>query len=336
MATLILNNDSISVQLESEHLIVTKHSTEERQTLPLKDVDRVVVIGRPAVTFAALSRIMDKGIPCVFMTKSGRLRGTIDTMKASHVSRRIVQYDRFRDPKVRLELSVALIQSKLQNCRRVIQRLCANRSLPVSDLGEHWVDFQGCMSELGGCESTDAVRGLEGIASFHYFRLLSLFFPGDFPFPARSRRPPLDEANALLSFIYTHLMNEMTAFVRLHALDVGLGFLHEDQDRSPSLALDLMESFRPGFADLLTINTLGHGRLQKDSSFVHDEETGGVYLAGEARKKVLIACESALTRSFVARGELSHTTMRQALDRQVIALVRYLERGEAPRFFRLA
>ena len=110
MATLILNNDSISVQLESEHLIVTKHSTEERQTLPLKDVDRVVVIGRPAVTFAALSRIMDKGIPCVFMTKSGRLRGTIDNMKASHVSRRIVQCDRFRDPKVRLELSVALIQ----------------------------------------------------------------------------------------------------------------------------------------------------------------------------------------------------------------------------------
>lgn len=335
MSTLVLNNDAMSVQLESEHLIVTQHKTEERQTLPLKDVERVLVLGRPALTFPVLVKFMDLGVPCTFMTKSGRLRGVIDTSSQNNSARRILQYDRFRDPAVRLTLSRELIRSKLINSRRVIQRLCSNRSRPVEDLGEHWHGLQGCISELECAKTYEDVRGIEGIGGFHYFRLLGEFFPCGFPFAARSRRPPLDEANAVLSFAYTVLMNEMFATVRLHALDAGLGFLHDDKERSPSLALDLMESFRPGFADLLAINMLNHGRLDKEGGFTHDEESGGVYLTAASRQKVLISCETAFSRQFAAYGSGERLSIRSAMDRQVMSVVNYLERGRVVEFFRL-
>lgn len=335
MATLVLNSDSMSVQMESDHLVITRHDNEERQTLPLVDVERVVVLGRPALTFPALVKFMDAGIPCTFMTKNGRLRGTIDTSRQHNVARRILQYDKFRDPAVRLELSRELIRSKLRNGRRVIQRLCANRSRPVADLGEHWSGLQGSLSELDGANSHEDVRGIEGFGGFHYFRLLGEFFPCAFPFVARSRRPPLDEANAVLSFAYTVLMNEMFAFVRLHALDAGLGFLHDDCERSPSLALDLMESFRPGFADMLALDLLNHCRLDKETEFERDGESGGVFLTAHSRQKVLAACETAFSRPFTAYGSGERMTLRTAMDKQVLEIVRYLETGKRVEFFRV-
>ena len=337
MATLILNNDSISVSLESDHIIVKRHNTESAaQTLPIKDVERVVVIGQPAITFPVLARFMDRGIPCVFLTKGQRWRGTLDFGQSRNVARRMLQYDKLRDADICLSLAKGAIVAKLRNCRRVIQRLCANRGMPIPEGDEHWRGLNGCIADINISTDLDSVRGVEGIGAFHYFRLIDGFMPFGFTFPARSRRPPLDPANAVLSFVYTSLMNEVAAAVRAHALDVGLGFLHQDCERSPSLALDLMEVFRPGFADLLVLGMISHDRLDPDHDFESDEKTGGVYLSSTARRKVLVACESAMSRSFKPLGKSKRTTLRLAIDEQVLAFVKFLEDGEPMEFFRLA
>ena len=337
MATLVLNNDSISVSLESNHIMVKRHNVDSPvETLPVKDVERVVVVGRPAVTFPVLARFMDCGIPCVFLTKGHRWRGTLETGSCRNVARRMLQYDKLRDPSICLALARGAIMAKLRNCRRVIQRLCANRGMSISAGDEHWKELDLCISELSTAADIDAVRGIEGIGAFHYFRLLDGFMPFGFNFPARSRRPPLDPANALFSFAYTILMNEVAAAVRAHALDAGLGFMHQDRERSPSLALDLMETFRPAFADLLTLNMIGHGRLDPDADFERIEETGGTYLASSARRKVLVAGETAMSRPFRPLGKESRTTMRLAIDEQVLTFVRFLEKDEPMEFFRLA
>ena len=337
MATLVLNNDSISVSLESDHIVVRRHDIEgAAETLPVKDVERVVVIGSPAITFPVLARFMDRGIPCAFLTKGQRWRGTIDTGSQRNVARRMLQYDRLRDAAACLMLAKGAVTAKLRNCRRVIQRLCANRGMSIPGADEHWRGLNGSISDVSAATDLDAVRGVEGIGSFHYFRLLDGFMPFGFNFPARSRRPPLDPANAVLSFAYTALMNEVAASVRVHALDVGLGFMHQDRERSPSLALDLMEAFRPGFADLLVLDMVGHDRLDSEKDFVRVNETGGVYLASTARGRALAACEKALSRPFRPLGKLERTTMRLAIDAQVLAFVRFLEDGTQPEFFRLA
>lgn len=337
MSTLVLNNDSISISLESDHIIVKRHDIGSvAKTLPVNDIERVVVIGSPAITFPVLARFMDRGIPCVFMTKGQRWRGTIDYGHQRNVARRILQYDKLCDTSICLALAKGAISTKLRNCRRVIQRLFANRGIAVPGRDEHWRGLSGCISDAMTAVDLDAVRGVEGIGAFHYFRLLDGFMSLGFNFPARSRRPPLDPANAVLSFAYTVLMNEVAAAVRAHSLDTGLGFMHQDRERSPSLALDLMEVFRPGFADLLVLNMVGHGRLNPDSDFVRDEGTGGVYLSQSARRKVLVSCETAMSRPFKPLGREEHTAMRLAIDEQVLAFVRFLECREPMEFFRLA
>lgn len=337
MATLVLNNDALSAELESDHIIIKRHGVETvTETLPIKDVERVVVLGRPAITFPVLARFMDRGIHCVFLTKGHRWRGTIDAGLQHNVARRMLQYDKMREPQTCLMLARGSVTAKLRNCRRVIQRLCANRSIAIPEADEHWIGLNSSISDTAKSEDLDAVRGAEGIGAFHYFRLLGNFMPFGFTFLSRSRRPPLDPANALLSFAYTVLMNEVAAAVRAHALDAGLGFMHQDRERSPSLALDLMEAFRPAFADLLALNMISHERLNPDRDFERDSETGGVYLGTAARRKVLVACESAMSRPFKPLGKSERTTMRLAIDEQVLEFVRLLEKGTAPEFFRLA
>lgn len=339
VATLVLNRNSISVKLESDHLVIHRHLPQEdepeMETLPVRDVDRVLVVGAPAVTMPVLARFLDRDIPCVFLTKGGRWRGLLQSGISYNVARRMRQYDAFRDPGACLPLARETVVAKLQNARRVIQRLCSNRSLPMVT-GEHAAGLAAGMAQARNADSVDELRGVEGIGSFHYFRLLARFFPGDFPFGTRSRRPPLDPANALLSFAYTCLMNECLSAIALHGLDSALGFMHQDRERSPSLALDLMEPFRPAFADLFVLNLLNHGRFDPDRDFQRDPDTGGWYLDEGGRQVFLPACEAALTRPFLPRGESTHVTFRQAIDRQVVSLVRFLEDGTPPRFFRLA
>lgn len=338
MATLVLNNDSIAVNLESDHLIIRQYNIEGDgfQTLPVKDIERVIVIGKPAISFPVLARLMDRHIPCSFLSKGERLRGSLDTGSYRNVARRMLQYDKLRERTECQALARGVVEAKLRNARRVIQRLCANRGAVFPHEDEHWMGLNGVLETMRDATDIDAVRGVEGIGSFHYFRLLSRFFPASMPFTVRSRQPPLDAANAVLSFCYTVLMSEVLSAIRLHSLDPGLGFMHQDKLISPSLALDLMEPFRPAFADLLTVNLLSHGRLNADKDFEHDQDSGGVYLAKEARGRVLGACETALTRKFIPIGKSEHTTLRLAIDEQVVCLVRHLEQNAPMEWFRLA
>lgn len=338
MATLVINRNSISLNLESDHLVIHRHLPEgdepERETLPIKDLERVFIIGTPAISFAVIARLMDRGIPCCFMTRGGRWRGLLKSGLTRNSERRRLQYDRLQDESFRLILSRALVRTKLKNSKRVLQRLFGNRKTKVPD-NDCWMDLDAAIGALDSASDVDSIRGIEGMATYCYFRLLGDFFPEEFPFVSRSRQPPLDPANALLSFAYTSLMNECLAAVELHGLDPGIGFMHQDTRRAPSLALDLMESFRSSFADLLVLNMLNHGKFAA-SDFDCDSDTGGVFLNQSGRAKFFPACETALERKFVPLGESVRTDFRHAIDRQVIAFLRTLENDAPPKFFRLA
>lgn len=339
MATLILNNNSISVRLESEHVEIHRHAPAknqpEHETMPLRNISRVLVVGTPAISMPVFAKFLDRGIPCVFLTKGGRWRGALGSLLSYNASRRMQQYDALRSPQVCLMLAREVVAAKLVNARRVIQRLCANRSRRMPE-NEHASGLSACLSQAQTTPDLETLRGVEGIGSFHYFRLLSEFFPPAFPFTSRSRHPPLDPANALLSFTYSYLMNECLAAITLHGLDPALGFMHQDTTRSPTLALDLMEPFRPAFADLLALNLLNHNRFHPERHFQQDASTGGWYLNDAGRQIFFPACEEALSRTFVPRGEKAKATFRKIFDRQVVEIIRTFEDGTPPQFFRLA
>jgi CRISPR-associated protein Cas1 len=139
--------------------------------------------------------------------------------------------------------------------------------------------------------STDELRGAEGEAAYVYFAAFDHFIRAGkdkFQFKGRSRRPPLDEVNALLSFIYSLLAHDVCSALETVGLDPAVGFLHRDRPGRPSLALDLMEEFRPGFADRLALSLINRRQLDAARDF-RRFENGAVLLSEQGRKTVLVA-----------------------------------------------
>lgn len=332
MGTLVLNKKSASVKLEGEHLLIHDHVDGSLQRVPLVNVDRVIVCGEPAVTFPVLAALMDRNVPCSFMTAGGRWRGLMDGDGGFHAARRMLQYERISDARFCLAACRRTVADKLANSRRSLQRLFANRGLsPMADV--HFRQLTALSAELAHSESVDGIRGVEGAAAAVYFASLAQFFPSDCPFVGRSRRPPRNAANALLSFVYVLLMNEFVAAVRAHGLDVAAGFFHRGHDRSPALALDLMEPYRPVMADRLVLNLLNHRRIRADEHF-ECREHGGVHLNEAGRRIAFRAFDEEMRRTQTCDG--SQVSVRAGIDRTVCRYLESLESATPLAFFRAA
>lgn len=333
MATLVLNRNSIGVKLESEHLVISDHADGgTARRVPLVSVERVVVVGQPAITFPALAKFMDMGIPCSFLSHGGRWRGIMDGDPGFHALRRIRQYEKIGDFDFTLRMARQLVAAKIANSRRTIQRLAAERRIAL-DSDECWRALSSCGGALACAKSPDDVRGVEGFAARAYFRLLSRFFPDDAPFASRTRRPPRDEANALLSFAYTLLTNVFCASIRAHGLDAAAGFFHRASDRAPALALDLMEPHRSPWADRLVLNLLNHRRIRRDEHFARSE-SDGVFLNDQGRKVFFTAFDEMMERRQTTEaGELS---LRAIADRSVCRFIEAIESAGDVEFYRSA
>ncbi len=328
MGTLVLNRKSLSVKLESEHLVVHDHVDGSLRRVPLVNVDRMVVCGEPAITFPVLAELMDRGIPCSFLKSSGMWRGLMDGDGGFHADRRALQYERLHDAGFCFDAARRVVMDKLANGRRSLQKLFANRGLVATDDG-NFLRLGTLVRAMPTLHTVDELRGLEGMAAVAYFAALARFFPVDCPFVARSRRPPKNAANALLSFVYTLLAGVFIAAVRAHGLDVAAGFFHCGHDRSPALALDLMEPCRPVLADRLALDLLNHRRLRVDEHFTEGPE-GGVSLNEAGRRIVFRTFDAEMGRTFVREGRSQ--TVRAGIDGIVC---RYLDSlyGETPLCF---
>lgn len=341
MPSLVLTGDTLSVRLESKHLEVIRRETPgdemsgTQMRVPLHDLDRVVVVGRPNVTLPVLQRLMFEGIPCFFVTSHGRWVGSMSPDNNKNAARRIRQYQLAGNTKFALKIAREIIRAKIINGRRVLQRLAANRGESEQTAQTDAANQMRQMAEHAErAETVDEARGYEGMAAALYFARLGRFFPENVPFTERSRRPPRDPANALLSWCYTILAGEIEGAVRAHGLDACIGFLHGVEHGRPSLALDLMEPFRAPVCDLLALNLLNHRVLTEDH-FQYDDEVGGFRLKQDAHKDFFYAYENAMARKFTLKRGDPHTDFRQELDKAVLTLIRAFESGGELSFFQM-
>jgi CRISPR-associated protein Cas1 len=212
MPALILSGETISVRLESKHLEVIRWlekgtEREARIHVPLVDVDRVVIVGRPNVSIAVLQRLMLDGIPSYFVSARGRWLGVLNPDNNKNALRRIRQYQLSSDQPLALRIAQKIVFAKIRNSRRVLQRLSSNRqesSDPAQEQAD--ADLDKLAGEASAAQALDELRGFEGLAAAKYFARLGHFFPENVPFRGRNRQPPRDSANALLSWAYTILL----------------------------------------------------------------------------------------------------------------------------------
>ena len=183
-----------------------------------------------------------------------------------------------------------------------------------------WLD--ALFAPISRSQTLDELRGYEGASTARYFQAWAAFLPEDFPFERRSTRPPLNSVNACISFGATLLYSEAVAFLHAHGLDPALGLLHSTEDGRWSLALDLLEPFRPVLVEALALDLFSHQILTADH---FEPRNGGTYLNEAGRKKFFLQYERRMERQFLSEAAGHRTTLRQQLEHQAVMYKSALE-----------
>ena len=272
--------------------VVVRVEHEERLRVPIHHLGGLVCFGDVAVSSPLLGLCGERDVLVSLLSENGRFRARVQTGISGNVLLRREQYRKTDDPAARLEIARSFVMGKLVNARTLLQRAVRDHS----DKGggealEKAIQHMGGLLDAARRETTvDSLRGLEGDGARTYFEVLDHAITGQkeqFFMRARSRRPPLDNFNALLSFIYTLLVHDAEAALEAVGLDPQVGFLHTERPGRPSLALDLVEEFRPFFADRLALSLVNLKQVQ--GSGFKTSESGGVIMDDDARKTLLIA-----------------------------------------------
>ncbi|QDQ42538.1 CRISPR-associated endonuclease Cas1 [Methylacidiphilum kamchatkense] len=315
------------VSLYSERLQVVSQneetgSEEVIREIPLRELERLVLDQTVSITTPALCELLVRNIPISFLSFNGQILGGFLPPSNSHGLWRQKQYQNSLDPKSILIFSKQLIKGKIYNQRRSLQRLSLNRNINIeNDL--QWLNQ--ILFNVSSAATVDEVRGYEGASTARYFQTWASFLPKEFPFERRSTRPPLNPVNACISFGATLLYNEMTALIHLHGLDPALGFLHAPENERWSLALDLIEPFRPVIVEALALDLFSHKILNHEH---FEKKNGGCYLNELGRRKFLTQYETRLERQFLSEFAGCRTTLRVQLDASVCSFKAALENPE--------
>lgn len=329
MPTACINQPDCRISLCGERLEVHGRNEETDRDeclreIPLRDLDRLILSESVHVTSPAMGEILRRGIPIGYFSWKGRFLGQFLPAENHHGFSRLLQYQRTLDPDFALTLAGRIITAKLYNQRRVLQRVQASRSKPDPPESDpptrgsitHTLQFlDSLFGSIQRSSSLDELRGYEGTAAARYFLAWGTLLPTAFPFERRSTRPPLNPVNACISFGATLITNEMTAFLHAHGLDPALGLLHTTENGRWSLALDLIEPFRPVLVEALALDLFSHQILNATH---FESRDGGVFLNQEGRKKFFLQYERRLERQFMSECAGHRTTLRQQLEAQAV------------------
>lgn len=320
MPTLYVTDVGARLEREYGRLLVTLPDDTVLARVPLIHVSEVVLVGRSVgVTTPALHALLAQGTPLTFIGRTGHLLGRLTPPQARNVPLRRAQYLAAADPAFALALSRQLLTGKLKNSRTLARRLVrAHPTGAATDAAERLTRLDDALRRLPTATTPDALRGVEGSAAEAYFGLLRPLLNARLPFGPRSRRPPKDATNALLSFVYTLLTQAVFTACELSGLDPYCGFLHAEVYGRPALALDLVEEFRPIVADSVILHLINR-RVVSPKDF-EDSPEDGPRLTRPALRRVLKAFEHRLETTIVhpiAERPLSYRKVLEVQARQI-------------------
>jgi CRISPR-associated protein Cas1 len=279
------------LSLDGENVVVKK---DERSCvrLPLHNLENIVYFGYPGASPALMGACAERNVGLCFLTPNGRFLARVTGKVRGNVLLRKKQYDVSEKDAESVPIAASFLFGKVANCRKVIERALRDHAMlvDVQALSQASAALKAILTVIPECKSTSDLMAFEGSAAKIYFRVfdqLILQQRQDFAFKERSRRPPLDKLNSMLSFLYVLLANDVASALETVGLDPYVGFLHQDRPGRPSLALDVMEELRPVFADRLALSLVN--RKQVTGKGFTQKESGGVLMDDDTRKTVLTA-----------------------------------------------
>ncbi|WP_195572571.1 type I-C CRISPR-associated endonuclease Cas1c [Paenibacillus sp. 1001270B_150601_E10] len=292
--TLYITQQDIYLSLDGDNIMLTREQ-EKLGRFPLHNIESIVSFGYTGASPALMGYCADRNIAITFLTMSGRFLARVIGQSKGNVVLRKKQYLLSEDETMSTKIARNFIVAKIYNHKWMIERMTRDYPMRIDvaefkDISQH---LSSSMLEVRACEDLERLRGLEGQAAVSYnrgFGKMILQQTDDFYFHSRSRRPPLDNVNAMLSFAYTLLANDTASALEAVGLDAYVGFLHRDRPGRASLALDVMEELRGVYADKFVLTLINKRIVNKDDFF--KKENGAVLLTEEARKKFLAAWQN--------------------------------------------
>jgi len=276
--------------------VVVKHDGKRIIQLPVHTVAQIVCFGfEVTVSPPLMAFCAENSISIAWLTESGRFLARVEGPVKGNVLLRRQQYRWADTPQHAVAIARCIVAAKINNSRMCLQRVLRNQPghAQAEGLSMAIDRLASLLNKTESAAHADALRGLEGEAAGLYFAVfdpLILKQKEGFRFNGRSRRPPLDRVNALLSFLYTLLVFDLRSALETVGLDPCVGYLHTDRPGRPSLALDLMEPFRAPLADRLALNLINRKQLTAADFSV--QPTGEVQMQDEARKTLITAYQN--------------------------------------------
>jgi CRISP-associated protein Cas1 len=327
--TLFVTTQGAYLNKEGESVVVTVEH-EVRLRVPVHTLAGIICFGNVLCSPFLLGHCAKNAVAVSFLTEHGKFLARVHGPVSGNVFLRREQYRRADEPGYALQMAQHVVGAKVANARGQLQRY-------LRDHGER--DEDGRMTaaitrlgrivpEIKSSRDVDEVRGREGDAGREYFGVFDRLITAQkehFKFNERSRRPPLDNVNALLSFTYMLLVHDCVGALEAVGLDPQVGFLHKDRSGRPSLALDIIEEFRPCIADRLVLSLINLKQVQGKG--FKRTESGAVEMSDDTRKELLMAYQKR------KQEEIRHPFLNETMPigmllyAQALLLARYL-RGD--------
>lgn len=318
--TIYVTTEDAWLRKDGENVVVEAGGAE-RGRVPLHLLEGVVCFGRPGASPALMAACAENGIALSFLTPHGRFLARVEGARSGNVLLRRTQHRAADDPLRCVPIVRGIAAAKAANQRTVLRRALRDGGgrLPADRLAALATAETGLghvARRAAGADTVDALRGHEGEAAALYFGAFDAMISGDravFTFNGRSRRPPRDRVNALLSFLYAMLGHDCRSALEGVGLDPQVGFLHADRPGRASLALDLMEELRPVLADRLALTLINRGQVRARDFAV--DAGGAVSLTEEGRRAVLVAWQER------KKSELTHPFLSEKMPLGLVAHV---------------
>ena len=327
--TLFVTTQGAYLAKEGETVIV-KVDNDVRLRIPVHTIGGIVCFGQVSCSPYLMGYCAEQNVAISFLTEYGRFLAKVQGPVSGNVLLRREQYRRADDLETSASIARSVLTGKIANCRIVLERVLRDHSDKI-ELNAVTMASQKLSYSLKRLQSElplDLLRGIEGEAALTYFGVFDYLITSqkeDFVFHERSRRPPLDTVNCLLSFIYTIVMHDVRSALETVGLDPAVGFLHRDRPGRPSLALDLMEEFRPFLADRLVLSLINLGQVKIKGFEI--KENGAVLMDDETRKTVLTAYQTRKQDEIVHPFLNEKVTIGLLFHVQAMLMARYL-RGD--------
>lgn len=312
MAFLYVTEQGAKISQTSNRLIIKKED-QKLAEVPLIKIEALLLYGNIQITTQALRCLLDHGIDTVFFNFYGKLYGMLVPPRSKNIVLRMQHFEKARREADALQMALQIVRAKISNMKYLLVSHLKNYS--DADISAAVTALENWSRKAEYKQKAQNLLGIEGSATVAYYNAFRKMFRYELRFNGRNRHPPVDEVNALMSYTYAILGNEITMLLNALGLDPYLGFYHGIQYGRPSLAMDMLEPFRP-VCDRFVLNLVNLKTLQK-SDF--ENRKPGIFLKDESKRKYFRAYDKFLTE----HGS-DGRNLRDHIRAQLESLVRFI------------